>query len=175
MKPILLALCALVGGACSHGGNVPTGAPYCSTSPSVHLCADGGKRQGMLCATCDDANLTLSCQVDTGADYLLAICVRSCDACAPGNGYSAPESPKADWKSSPGVHLCSPARYGESTWCATCDDDNATETTQACDSDGFCNPLTCVRTCDACELAPPTSPTPLSRPGATLENARPTP
>lgn len=159
MIRIVFAL-ALVLAACSHGGNVPLDAPYCISDTHVQPCADGSKRDGEPCALCDDDNLTLSCQVDTGRDYLYAVCVADCATCGDAS-LAKSGSPKSSWYAEPGVHLCSPARWRLGQWCATCDSDDLTLATQACTIDKFCNPIVCVRTCDGCALEPAGGATPL--------------
>jgi hypothetical protein len=143
---------ALFAVACSHGGNEPNpGVPFCAGDTHVQPCNDGSTRDGVACATCDDANLTLACQVDTGRAYLLAACVDSCSSCVGGQPTSVHSQAALD---ALGVHLCV-GRYRESSWCAECDGLDLTLTANLCDSDGFCDPVVCVRSCDACALSSP--------------------
>lgn len=141
---LIIAL-ALLLVACSHGGDTPLPAvPYCGTS--VQPCAGYPERAGAVCSTCDDANLSMSCQLDTGRTYAYAACVDSCASCATEVKLSAAPDPR--------VHVCAPRRYRSGSWCATCDSDDLTLTTELCDEDGFCAPVLCVGACDSCALAP---------------------
>lgn len=130
----------------------PPGVAQCSASQAVRTCAATETRAGTQCAICDDANLTLTCAFHDK----LATCVSDCTTC------DGPEStPVTAPFTDPGqlvaygVHVCWPARYRESSWCARCPNTlNVSLATELCDKDGFCNPVVCVASCDACELAP---------------------
>lgn len=144
-KMLFVAAVLTVAGSAGCGDKTIPAVPFCADD--VAPCA--GSRAGARCALCADANSSLGCQFPgTGQ---LAVCVDSCDACDGGNGAVPVTATAPEALQTANVYVCSPLSWRESSWCAVCGDLDITLGTELCDSDGFCDPVVCVRTCDACQ------------------------
>jgi hypothetical protein len=146
---MLLALWVSLAG-CNGERPIIVGIPVCGSD--VILCGETQTRNGLRCASCTDANDTLSCQT---AEHERVVCVSDCSSCDHEPQMVQAQSPATLLDE--GIHVCGweddnggfYQRNRDHAMCATCFTLDLSMTAQVCGPD-YCTNVVCVQNCEAC-------------------------